>query len=177
MNQLQIIEDLIERHGTPRMIELDRGDLLCSAGKIDTNIYLIQSGCLIAYVTDEDEERIIRFGYQNNIFVLIDSFLSEKPTDLYVTAIKKSKALVFSKEHFMQLIGEQPTYQKIWNEILADLVVQQLEREIDLLTNSPQERYHRVLKRSPQLFQEVPNKYIANYLRMTAETFSRIQNS
>jgi len=60
---------------------------------------------------------------------------------------------------------------------LEQLTLQQLEREKDILTSSPLERYKRVLKRSPQLFQEIPNKYIADYLRMTPETLSRIKKS
>jgi hypothetical protein len=56
-------------------------------------------------------------------------------------------------------------------------VLQQMERERDILTSSPLERYKRVLERSPQLFQEIPNKYIASYLRMTPETLSRIKKS
>ena len=59
--------------------------------------------------------------------------------------------------------------------MLENLVVQQIEREKDLLTQSPRERYERVLKRSPQLFQEVANKYIATYLRMSPETLSRLK--
>ncbi|MCH5717306.1 cyclic nucleotide-binding domain-containing protein [Niabella hibiscisoli] len=59
--------------------------------------------------------------------------------------------------------------------MLEGLVVQQIEREKDLLIQSPRERYERVLKRSPQLFQEVANKYIAAYLRMSAETLSRLK--
>jgi lipocalin len=56
-------------------------------------------------------------------------------------------------------------------------VYQQIEREKDILTASPRERYLRVLKRSPQLFQEIPDKYIANYLRMSPETLSRMKKS
>ncbi len=67
--------------------------------------------------------------------------------------------------------------QILWIEILENLGVQQLEREIDLLKNSPKERYERVLKRSPQLFQEIPNRHIANYLRMSPETLSRLKKS
>jgi CRP-like cAMP-binding protein len=49
-----------------------------------------------------------------------------------------------------------------------------MERENDLIIYSPQKRVERVFKRSPQLFQEIPQKYIASYLRMTPETLSRI---
>ena len=44
----------------------------------------------------------------------------------------------------------------LWTSLLEKLVLQQMEREIDILTNSPKERYQRVLARSPQLFQEIP---------------------
>ncbi|MCY1222048.1 hypothetical protein D9M69_651860 [compost metagenome] len=77
----------------------------------------------------------------------------------------------------MDFISKEPENLTLWAEILEDLVLQQIEREKDLLTHSPKERYERVLKRSPQLFQEIPNKHIANYLRMTPETLSRLKKS
>ena len=66
---------------------------------------------------------------------------------------------------------------KLWIAILENLVQQQMDREKDLLIDSPLERYNRVLKRSPKLFQEIPHKYIANYLRMSPETLSRLKKS
>ena len=60
-------------------------------------------------------------------------------------------------------------------ENVDSIMAAQIEREIDILTNSPKERYLRVLKRSPQLFQEIPNKHIASYLRMSPETLSRMK--
>ena len=97
--------------------------------------------------------------------------------DFYIQAIKKSTVKVISKETFMAFINSSPENLKIWLEILEDLVLQQIEREKALLIQSPRERYERVLKRSPQLFQEIPNKHIANYLRMTPETLSRLKKS
>ena len=57
------------------------------------------------------------------------------------------------------------------------LIYTQLEREKDILISSPHTRYERVLKRSPQVFQYVPHKYIASYLRMSPETLSRLKKS
>ena len=64
-----------------------------------------------------------------------------------------------------------------WIQILGVLLLDSMEREIDILTKSPQARYQRVLNRSPRLFQEIPNKYIASYLNMTPETLSRLKKS
>ncbi|MBW2937660.1 cyclic nucleotide-binding domain-containing protein [Aureisphaera sp. CAU 1614] len=159
-----------------RSITLDRNAFLKVKGSIDTNIYYIESGTLRVFVLDGYEEQIIRFGYKENLIASLDSFLTGKPSELYIQAIKKTVVKVITKEQcnqFLEIEGNR----NLWTQILETLVIQQMEREIDILTNSPKERYERVLKRSPQLFQEIPNKHIANYLRMSPETLSRLKKS
>lgn len=157
-------------------ITIDRNEFLKVKGSIDTNLYYIESGTLRVFVLDDFEEQTIRFGYKENLIVSLDSFLTGKPSDLYIQVIKKTVVKVITKEQF-DLLLKNVTNQNLWTKILENLVVQQMEREIDILTNSPKERYERVLKRSPQLFQEIPNRHIANYLRMSAETLSRLKKS
>jgi len=157
--------------------ELKRKEYLKVKGSIDTNLYFVESGSLRIYVLDEYEENVIRFGYKDNFIAALDSFISEKPSDLYIQAIKKTKLKVIKKSSFMAFVESSIENTKIWQTMMADLVFQQLEREKDILTSSPIERYKRVLARSPQLFQEIPNKYIASYLRMAPETLSRIKKS
>jgi len=152
-----------------------RNEFIKTGGTTDTNIYFINSGSLRIFVIDEDEEHTIRFGYQKNIIVSLDSFITEKPSELYIQAIKKTELNIIKKIDFMEIINQSSEFQAIWNGILQDLILQQMERERDLLTSSPLERYKRVLARSPQLFQEIPNKHIASYLRMTPETLSRLK--
>lgn len=177
MKSTAVAELFIEHHLFEKTVILERNQYLKVGGSIDTHIYFIENGSLKIFLLDEAEERIIRFGYKNNLIVSIDSFLSNKPSELYIQAIKKTVVRVTSKKIFTEFIGSSIDNLKLWSGILEDLVLQQIEREKDLLIHSPKERYERVLKRSPQLFQEIPNKHIANYLRMSAETLSRLKNS
>ena len=159
-----------------KTITLERNQFLKVKGSIDTNVYYIESGSLRIYVLDDYEEQVIRFGYKESLIVSLDSYLTNKPSDFFIQAIKKTVIKVITKpqiEHFLK--AENNII--LWIKILEDLVIQQMEREVDILTNSPKKRYNRVLKRSPQLFQEIPNRYIANYLRMSAETLSRLKKS
>ncbi len=144
-------------------------------GSVDTNIYFVESGSLKIYVLDDCEEQIVRLAYKNNLVVSLDSFLTNQPSEFYIQAIKKTVLTVITK-HQIEAFLENNSNKTLWTKILEDLVLQQLEREIDILTSSPKERYKRVLKRSPQLFQEIPNRYIANYLRMSPETLSRLKS-
>ena len=159
-----------------KTITLERNEFLKVKGSIDSNIYFVESGSLRIFVMDEDEEQTIRFGYQGNLIASIDSVLTAMPSLLYIQTLKKSVLNVITRSQIDQflLIEENRI---LWTQLLENLVVQQLEREIDILTTSPKERYQRVFTRSPQLFQEIPHKHIANYLRMSAETLSRLKKS
>ncbi|PAM94367.1 Crp/Fnr family transcriptional regulator [Flavobacterium sp. IR1] len=157
-------------------IIIDRNEFLKVKGSIDTNLYYVESGSVRIFVLDEYQEQTIRFGYKENLIVSLDSFLTGKPSDLFIQAIKKTVVRVISKQQIDKFL-ETESNRNLWIKILENLVIQQMEREIDILTNSPKERYERVLKRSPQLFQEIPNRHIANYLRMSPETLSRLKKS
>ncbi len=159
-----------------KMISLERNAFLKVGGSIDTNAYYVESGSLRLFILDDYDEQIIRFGYPGNLIVSLDSFLTGKPSNYFIQAIKKTVARVISKTQIDRFL-ESETNHQLWTQLLESTILQLLEREIDILTQSPRERYHRVLKRSPQLFQEIPHRYIANYLRMSPETLSRLKKS
>lgn len=171
------IKQINQQNLWDKELQLSRKKYLKLSGTIDTNLYFVLSGSLSIYVLEEFEENIIRFDYKNNFIAALDSFITEKPSDLYIQAIKKTELKVIKKSTFMNFVESSKENTEIWYLMLEDLIVQQMERERDILTASPIERYKRVLARSPQLFQEIPNKYIASYLRMTPETLSRIKKS
>jgi CRP-like cAMP-binding protein len=166
MNDIILLSD--------KTITLNRSEFLCKQGQTDTNIYFIESGSVKVSINLGEEEQIIRFGYRGNLVVALDSLLTGLVTQFDIQAIKKCKIKVISKKQLEAYLNTENN-RLVWTEILEKLIVQQMEREVDLLTQSPLERYQRVIQRSPQLFQEIPNKYIANYLRMSAETLSRLK--
>jgi len=155
-----------------------RNEYLKVKGSIETKLYYIIEGALRLFIVDEKgEEQSIRFAYKNNFIVCLDSFITGQPSDFYIQTIRQTTLKSLTKNSFFKLIKDEKKLHDVWVSILEQLVLQQLEREKDILTYSPAERYKRVLQRSPQLFQEIPSKYIANYLRMTPETLSRIKKS
>lgn len=154
-----------------------RNEYILQSGDMEPYSYLVIEGAIrIVYPTAENEQ-IIRFGYQNSLFASLPAYFDESKSAFDIIAIRKTTLKRFDKTSLFSFIDARPEFQQIFSEILKALVGQQIEREIDLLTHSPLERYNRVLERSPQLFQEIPAVYIANYLRMTPEHLSRLRNS
>lgn len=171
VNKIQM-EGLWERD-----LALRKGEFLVREGSIDSNMYFIAAGTFRIYVWNEDEELTIRFGYANDFIAALDCFVSGKPTMLNIEALKTASVKIVSKSAFLTLCRRDAEAGLLWDQILMSMVARQMEREIDILITSPEQRYQRVLKRSPKLFQQIPYKYIAAYLRMTPETFSRLKKS
>ena len=89
-NLFDQFKDLFNTHDLwEEEIELKRYEYLKVQGAANTNIYYVISGSLRAYIVDEFEEHTIRLGYKDNLVAAMDSFVTEKPTNLYLQALKK----------------------------------------------------------------------------------------
>ena len=158
-------------------VTLERGDYLKMEGTTDTNLYFVEEGSLRIFIHDDSDEKTIRFGYKGDLIASLDSYISGKSSPLFIQAIRKTEVKVIKKRDFTEMLDNDIELKASWSQILEVLLLDSMEREIDILTKSPQARYQRVLNRSPRLFQEIPNKYIASYLNMTPETLSRLKKS
>lgn len=173
-----MVEDLIKAGVfKTKLIELKRGDLLIREGQKENHLYFVIDGALRAYTQIEDEEFTIRLAYSDSIIASIPSYFTGEPSGLAIEAIRKSSLYQINRDEFDAYFNQDMDRLKQYNALLKEFVASFYEREIDLLTSSPAERINRMLKRSPHVFQEIPNKYIAAYLRMSPETLSRFINS
>lgn len=164
-------------NNTAETIVLKKGATLLREGEVEKNLYLILEGALKLFYLTEFNEKIIRLAYNGSMMNSLSSFLNNKPSEFYIEAIRESKVKFISKEVVIEVINRDQDSMEQYSKFLETMLIQQIDREIDLLIESPAMRLERVLKRSPELFQHIPLKYIASYLRMTPETLSRIRNS
>lgn len=170
---IQLLHELFANKG--KLIQLRKGELLIKEGHIEQHLYFVKEGAIRAFYQSEKEEYTIRFGYQGNIINSLASYISQSPSELCLEALKKTEVLALKKSQIEELIYSNHENTIAYLHLIEHLVVQQIERETDLLIESPSARIERVLKRSPNLFQHIPLKHIASYLRMTPETLSRIR--
>jgi CRP-like cAMP-binding protein len=154
-----------------------KGEFILKEGEVERNLYWIEEGAVRVLLLTEFEEHTVRLGYKNGIINSLSSYIKEQPSEFYIEVLRKTIVRMISKNDIEELINKSGDNLLGYTKMLEGLVTQTIDREIDLLIASPTERLNRVLKRSPNVFQEVPLKYIASYLRMTPETLSRLRNS
>jgi len=176
VNFSDFIVDLLQiKEKEIKTIALKRYEYLTRAGDVERHLYWVESGALRAIYLSAEEEHSIRFGYAGSLINALPSYFSAQPSELYVQALRETVVKAIPRHTILSYVESDADRGRSYRLLLELLAVQQNERELDLLTSSPMQRLQRVMQRSPKVFQEIPAKYIASYLRMTPETLSRLR--
>lgn len=156
---------------------LKRNDFLIRKDEVETSLFYIISGSLRIFYPAQAEEICVGFAYDHNLICSYPSFIRQQPSAYYIQALSASETAAIARKDFYSLFDRFPRIERAWRMLQEEALVGKIERETELLTFTPEERYRRLMNRSPHIFQIIPRKYIASYLRMTPETLSRIRLS
>ena len=158
-----------------KLVQVKRHDFLIREGQVEQHLYFVLSGAFRLYYPTPQEDICVGFAYSNTMITAFPSLVTQTPSTYCIQALKKSELLAISRVDFYALQEERPVFGTFWRHELEKALIGKMEREIDLQLLDPQQRLDRLLARSPHIFQLVPKKYIASYLRMTPETLSRLK--
>lgn len=153
-------------------------DLITEAGCIENYFYFVLEGVQAIYVLNEKGEKVVLgFSYTGSPSGVFDSFSTRKPATLFLEALKPSKLLAMSSSKYQELFEVQPNFHEWGHEFFKNVLIGRLSREVELLTLNAKERYINFMQRCPEELKIIPQKYLASYLNMTPETFSRLRAS
>ncbi|HRO98719.1 MAG TPA: Crp/Fnr family transcriptional regulator [Flavobacteriales bacterium] len=152
-----------------------KGESVSEAGKVERRFYIVESGVQRLYFEHDGDEHCLGFSYDHSWSGDFDSFVSQRPGRFHVRAVTDTVLWGIERADLYRLYDRIPAMERFGRLILEELIAGRATREIEQLALSAEERYRRLLKRSPHLLQLVAQKDIASYLGMTPETFSRLR--
>ncbi len=166
---------LFEEHFTS--VHFAKGDYLTRAGDVEHNLYYIEEGIVryFYYNPESDKETTVDFTFAGEFCLSYASYVQQTPSLVNMQALEEITAYKISREELEQLLT-RPDYLKVKVEILEKLLIEKMQKEAQLLTQSPEENYRYLLEKESRLLQSVPLKYIASYIGITPQALSRIRN-
>lgn len=154
----------------------DTKSIILKAGNRSKNAFLVLEGSVRGFVMDENGEEKNILLRSKGIFVGdADALFTDEPQKLTIMSIDSTKILMFSINSFEALAFQYAGIQRLYMSSLKEAILRLTYRVNSMITMNSEQRYLDLLEMNPDFLKGAYDKYVANYLGITAVSFSRIK--
>jgi CRP-like cAMP-binding protein len=158
---------------------IKKNEVILRPGEINERIYFIQRGLLRAYSLEDGVDMTAWIKAEGEFVVSIASFYPQIPSYQFIHAVEHTEAFSISHAELFDIYKNHLVFSYIGLMLTIPVLVEWDERLHALQTMDSARRFEWFVKKHAHLLERVPGvpaKYIASYLGMTPETFSKIKS-
>ncbi len=149
---------------------------LVEEGEVEKYLNFILKGLARKYFIRKNEEMVMQFSRENEIICCYDSFMSGEPSNFSVEALEDMSVVSITNENVEKLYDFSPKMERLGRLIATQEYLKKESFEYNRVRLTSQERFINFIRNNGYLLQRVPQKYLASYLNMKPETFSRLKH-
>lgn len=158
--------------------QVKRKEIITTAGEVEKYLYFITDGVQrIVYQDDQNRESTVVFTYTRDFGGSVDSFFLQKPSRYSYESLTPSTFLRASFQALDACMQKHSCVSEAVRLGVSYAFSGLLERITELQCLTSEEKFRKLLKRSPHMLTLVPHKYLANYLGIDPTNFSKLMNS
>ncbi len=166
--EIQAIEDSMCVQTYPK------GTFLLREGQLSQECYFVLKGCIRQYSLTGDEEKTHNF-FTEEQWIVPSSFIQQIPSSHFFVCSEESVLVVGNEVKENELYRMFPRFETISRKVMEKVFAEQQEQMTSYHTDSPEQRYLKLLKLRPDLFQRIPQYQLASYIGVKPESLSRIR--
>ena len=157
--------------------EARRKEQLTLQGEHEHFLYFVTAGVQrVFYCDDMDREATLVFTYAPSFGGVLDAMLNSTPSKYYYETLTPSSFLRAGFNELQLLSKQVPAVEAMIKNGLTGALTGVLERLVEVQCYTSEQRFKKLLERSPHILQLVPHKYLASYLGIDATNFSKLIN-
>lgn len=168
-------EDIKHAYQYCEEFRLKKGELLNNEGDIVDTLYFMHRGCIVFYAEINGEEKVLEFFTEDDIFTDFYSYLRKVPSRGYMRAVENCVIIGIKRVDFEHVLQKSHPLENFGRKFLEDRLLLVLINFQNNAVLSNEERYLRLIRKRPYLFQRVPQYLIASYLGLTPVGLSKIR--
>lgn len=152
-----------------------KGTILLLEGQISQTFYFNITGFVRLFYVKNDEDNRAYFYPENTFVSAYESFVKQIPATLNLQAMEDTTLVEISRESAGKLLAFNSKFEILTRIALENELINHQNMIASLLSLSPEERYYQLLEEYPEIFQRIPQHYIASYIGVKPESLSRIK--
>ena len=152
-----------------------KGTILLREGQMSAGTYFVLDGCVRQYYLIDGEEKTKNFFTEEQFVISIKSTSQNVPSTHYLECSEDCTLLVGNRNKEDGLYKRFPRLEEVSRKIMLKTFEKQQHEMAAYLTDTPQQRYLKLLESRPELIQRIPQYQLASYIGVKAESLSRIK--
>jgi CRP-like cAMP-binding protein len=156
-------------------IKIKRKDFLLKEGVVCDFVSYLNSGVIRHYHVKDGNEITCDITLSNNFITDFKSLTQDIPSNYNFQILKDAELLIINKKDLFELYNANKNIQSFGRIMAEQVALRTIDIAMSLSSDKPEERVDKLIKQRPDLFQEVPQRYLANLLGISPESLSRIR--
>jgi CRP-like cAMP-binding protein len=155
---------------------VDKKVRLTDINETEKYLYFVIKGLARKFFYKGKEEIITQIAKEGELISSSVSYFSGMPSGYVIETIEPTTFYSLHHDKAEQLYSRYPKLERLSRLVITELFLQKEVWELERIRYSTKERFLRFMTDNPELFQRVPQKYLASYLNIKPETFSRLKH-
>ncbi|PSK93389.1 Crp/Fnr family transcriptional regulator [Taibaiella chishuiensis] len=153
-----------------------RNAVLLQCGEVAHEAFFLLSGTLHQFYIDEaGRERTCNFCFEKEFITDLESFSQQTRSASSIKALTPVHCLSIRCTDLVALLQQSPAMAEFFRILVERVAQRSIRRTKSLLSFSAEQQLQELTDERPDIFQHVPQRYIAQYLGIAPESLSRIR--
>lgn len=153
----------------------EKGVHLLKEGQKSSKTYFILKGCVREYILTDGEEKTTNFFTEEQWAISLNGFTPENSATHNWVCVEDTTVVIGDEEQAQAIFKRFPRFETISRTIMEAAFAEQRNALTSYYTDSPEQRYLKLLKSRPDLIQRIPQYHLASYIGVKPESLSRIR--
>lgn len=145
-------------------------------GEVEDYLNFITKGLVRKYYKKGKEEINTQISTEGHIIHCQESFHSRNASEYFIETIEPTTMVSITYENLEKLYSNSHKMERLGRLVITFTMVVKDRWQMNLIKHTPRERFLDFVHKNPELLQRVPQKYLASYLSIQPETFSRFKH-
>lgn len=173
-----ISDDEFEQNFIPiiKVRKFGKKESIIKSGEVENYFNFVIKGLVRKFYKKTHQEINTQISTEGQIIMSQQSFLGRQPSEYFIETIEPSIIVSIKYDHLEELYNKSKKMERLGRLVVTYMMAISDSWQMQLIKMSPRERFLNFVMKNSELMQRVPQKYLASYLNIKPETFSRFKH-
>ncbi|MFY0255472.1 Crp/Fnr family transcriptional regulator [Chitinophaga sp. 30R24] len=152
-----------------------KGDFLIREGEVEHYIYFLNTGATRGYFIKDGKEFTVDFLFAGDFVTAYYSLITRLPGNVFIELLEDAQVVAIPFKFLNGFYDKYHHIERVGRLIAEYQYVRRIQKEMDLLSRTAEERYVMLMQRNPELVRQISVRHLSSFLGIQPESLSRIR--